>query len=82
MRTTLTLDSDVAERLRREQRASGLPFKVVVNTTIRRGLALAERAVPLDRFTVEARPLGVYKGLDYDNVGELLEVAESAPEST
>ena len=28
------------------------------------------------RFKVQARPLGVYPGLDYDNIGKLIEYAE------
>lgn len=39
MRTTLTLDDDIAATLKREARMSGRPFKQVVNDTIRRGLS-------------------------------------------
>ena len=40
MRTTLTLDDDVAAKLKAEQSRAGLPFKEVVNETLRRtGLA-------------------------------------------
>ena len=38
MRTTLTLDPDVARALRRLARDSQRPFKAVVNDTIRAGL--------------------------------------------
>jgi len=38
MRTTLTLDGDVADRLRALARERGLPFKQVVNAVLRRGL--------------------------------------------
>jgi hypothetical protein len=43
MRTTLTLDEDVADRVRREQRRTGRPFKAVVNEAIRVGLGLKEK---------------------------------------
>jgi len=39
MRTTLTLDDDLAMALHREARDSGRPFKQVVNECLRRGLA-------------------------------------------
>ena len=46
-RTTLTLEDDVAERLRDEARRTGRSFKDVVNGTIRNGLDRApEQAAP------------------------------------
>jgi hypothetical protein len=39
MRTTLTLDDDVAAKLKAEQSRAGLPLKEIVNETLRRGLA-------------------------------------------
>ena len=39
MRTTLTLDDDVAALLREAERNSGQSFKAIVNEAIRRGLA-------------------------------------------
>ena len=38
MRTTLTLDDDVAAKLRAEMRRSGMSFREVLNDAIRRGL--------------------------------------------
>ena len=38
MRTTLTLDADVADMLRRMQQAHGRSFKAVVNDALRQGL--------------------------------------------
>ena len=38
MRTTLTLDDDVAERLAEVARQTRQPFKAVVNSALRRGL--------------------------------------------
>ena len=76
MRTTLTLDEDIATRLKSESRRSGRPFKDVVNDYLRRGLESARASGPRKRFKVKARPLGVRPGLDYDNVGDLLEQIE------
>jgi len=38
VRTTLTLEDDLALILRREAEATGLPFRTVVNDALRRGL--------------------------------------------
>lgn len=38
MRTTLTLDDDLAVMLKQEAEASGRPFRDVVNEALRRGL--------------------------------------------
>ena len=39
IRTTLTLEDDLAERLNELSRETRTPFKVVVNQALRRGLA-------------------------------------------
>ena len=76
VRTTLTLDEDVAARLKSESRRSGRPFKEVVNDYLRLGLAEGRRSKPREPFKVKARSLGVRPGLDYDNVADLLEQIE------
>jgi len=77
MRTTLTLDDDVANKLKAETRRSGKAFKEVVNEFLRLGLNLRRSTAGRQRFTVVARDLGNLKpGLGLDNVGELLERAE------
>lgn len=52
MRTTLTLDDDIAARLQAEARKTGRPFKTVVNDYLRAGLAqrrAANKAAPFSR---------------------------------
>ena len=49
MRTTVTLDPDVEALLRKAVRERGEPFKQVLNTAIRDGLASARRK-PAKRF--------------------------------
>jgi hypothetical protein len=78
VRTTVTLDDDVATKLDREARASGRSFKAVLNETLRLAFVLRQEAGEVPRFRVEARELGLYPGLDYSDVGALLEVAEGA----
>ena len=77
MRTTLTLDDDVAallERLRKARRAS---LRQVVNEALRQGLRLMtsppKRGRPFRTGTVD---LGPCRLPDLDNVAEILAVAE------
>jgi hypothetical protein len=75
VRTTLTLDDDVASLLAREVRRSGLSFKAAVNQFLRLGLIRSGQ--PENRqFVVAARPLGLPPGASYDNIAELLEEIE------
>ena len=78
MRTTLTLDEDVADRLKAEARRSGKPFKAVVNECLRLGLSSRPKGRPQEPpFVVQARDLGALRpGLSLDNIGDLLEAAE------
>jgi len=77
MRTTLTLDDHVAAELKAESRRAGRPFRVVVNETLRRGLAARRVTAPRRPFKIAARDLGSLKpGLALDNIGDLLEQSE------
>jgi len=76
MRTTVTLEDDVAAQLEREMRKSGKGFKRTINDALRAGFAARKSAAATTPFVVEARALGIHPGLDYANVAELLEVAE------
>jgi hypothetical protein len=64
MRTTLTLDEDVARQLKERARRSGESFKEVVNTTLRRGLAQGVRGSKLQRFKVTPKACGFRSGVD------------------
>ena len=77
MRTTLTLDEDVAAKLQARARRSGRPFREIVNETLRRGLARPSADAARAPFKVEARDLGRLRpGLRLDNIGEVLEQLE------
>ena len=79
MRTTLTLDEDVAAKLRAESRRAGRPFREIVNETLRRGLASRWVARQRQSFKITARDLGDLKpGLSLDNVAELVEHVEGS----
>jgi hypothetical protein len=76
MRTTLTLDEDIAAKLKAESRKTGRPFKQVVNDTLREGFLTRQSRKRLPPFKVKARPLGLRPGLNYDKISELIEEAE------
>ncbi|MBP9665298.1 MAG: hypothetical protein KBD94_11805 [Pyrinomonadaceae bacterium] len=76
MRTTLTIDDDVAAKLKRIKRDEPeKPFKVVINEILRRGLN-GEPPKAKKRFRVEAFHVGLREGLSYDNIEELLDIVE------
>lgn len=70
MRTTITLDSDVAARL--ERLRAGRSFKALVNDALRRGLdVLEEGDDPVGPYSL--RPVaGRPRRHDLDNVAEVL----------
>jgi hypothetical protein len=77
VRTTLTLEGDVAARLRAEARRTGRPFKALVNEALRAGLAEKRRLQPKQRFTIKAHDFGGLRpDVSLDNIGELLERIE------
>lgn len=79
MRTTLTLDDDVAAKLKAESRRAGRPFKEIVNETLRSGLASRRIAAKPRAFKITARDLGDLRpGLSLDNVAELIEQVEGS----
>ncbi len=76
MRTTLTLEEDVAAKLELEVRRSGRPFKQVVNDLLRSALRARRERERRRPFRVVPRDLGLRPGLGYDSVGDLLEQVE------
>lgn len=79
MRTTVTLEQDVAARLKAEARRSGKSFKETINEAVRRGLTTPAQRRPQLRFRVQARSLGELRaGLDLDNIAELTERVEGS----
>ncbi len=76
-RTTLTLDDELAVRLRELARSTGRSFKDVVNEAIRRGLSLGEEPPEApEPFHVEARPRGFRAGVDPRRLNQLYDELE------
>ncbi len=75
MRTTLTLDDDVAKMLEKEVRRTGESFKQVVNETLRLGL-VASKQPRRKPFVVKPWNMSPPPGQSFDNVEELLDYLE------
>ena len=69
MRTTLTLEDDVADRLMQIKLETQQSFKVVVNDALRRGIA--EHAPPIAPFEYQPHPGGLVPGIDDRRLNEL-----------
>lgn len=77
MRTTLTLDDDIAARLQAEAHKTGRLFETVVNEVLRAGLAQRRVTHKASPFCVEpASTSALLPGRWYDNIGALLEDTE------
>ena len=77
MRTTLSLDPDVAALAQRMQQARGQSFKTVVNEALRHGLrAMASPSAPAAPYRTPAVDLGRCLAGSLDDVAEVLAVAE------
>lgn len=77
MRTTLTLDRDVAEALAKEIRRSGRGLKAIVNDALRRGLQLAGKAPRQRRFKVRPHAFDFRPGIDLDRMNQLVDELEA-----
>ena len=71
MRTTLTLDPDVAKRLEAELKRSGEGMKAVVNRALRVGLGMTDKPVEPPHFTVDPHRFGFLPGTDLDRLNQL-----------
>jgi hypothetical protein len=77
VRTTLSLDDDVARLVNQKMRRSGASFKETVNHLLRLGLMTPDRG-HRKPFVVTPLRLGLPPGLSYDKVEDLLEALEGA----
>jgi len=76
MRTTLTLDRDVAQAIVKEMRRTGEGLKATVNDALRRGLRMAGKRPRTPLFKVRPHAFGVRPGLDLDRMNQLLDGLE------
>jgi len=78
MRTTLTLDDDVAKEIRRLSRETNRSFKQAVNAVMRAGIAAlaSTKRAPRARYRVKPVSLGRPRLPNLDNIAEVLAIAE------
>jgi hypothetical protein len=76
IRTTVTLEDDVVERVKHESKVRGATFKSTLNELLREALV---QAGTKQKRTLKIVPVNMGRrvpGLNYDCIGELLEYAE------
>lgn len=77
MRTTLTLDDDVAALLRREQARSKKPLRQLINEALRAGLASGTNARPRRKpYQTGSVSLGRCYLPSLDNIAQVVAIAE------
>ena len=76
MRTTLTLDPDVAERLRQEAALGKRSFKELVNDALARGLGLKKEA-PKAPYRVKTHTSPFVPGLDPSRLNQFVDELEA-----
>jgi hypothetical protein len=76
MRTTLSLDDDVAVLIEQMRTARGTTFKQIVNDALREGLARLSSPVETEPFRTQPVDLGSCYFPNLDNVWEVLDEVE------
>ena len=76
MRTTVTLDPDVAAKLKQAAHEQGISFKEALNSNVRRGLEGG--GVDPQRYRLPTRRLGPRPGVDLDKALSLAGELEDA----
>ena len=73
MRTTVTLEPDVARLLDDHARRTRKSFKETLNAAVRLGLGRVSEFPSTQEFTIEARPMQLKTGLDAGRFNSLLD---------
>ena len=79
MRTTLTLDDELASELKKLAFEQSRPFKQIVNDTLRAGLGVGKATPRAKRFRIEPAAMGAPRpGIDLDKALRLADALEDA----
>ena len=73
MRTTVTLEPDVARLLSDRARRTRKSFKATLNAAVRMGLGRDSESSENREFALEARPMGLKAGVDAGRFNALLD---------
>jgi hypothetical protein len=77
MRTTLTLEKDVAEKLKRRMIETKRTLKDTVNEALRIGLGQERDRTRPPRFRVDPIPGSFLPGIDHDRMNQLADQLEA-----
>ncbi len=77
MRTTLTLDDDLASILKTRARQSGVSFKEVVNRALRAGLGTEAQPPAADAPKTIPHSFGFRPGIDLDKLNQFADELEA-----
>lgn len=75
IRTTVTLDEDVIERVKEVSKSTGASFKDALNNLLRSAL-VQPNDVPKRNLTIPTTNMGYHPHLNYDDIEGLIEYAE------
>ncbi len=76
IRTTVTLDEDVLERVKHESRVRAASFRDTLNDLLRLALLQQEQKAGPGKLKITPIHMGYRGGLNYDDVESLLEYGE------
>ena len=76
MRTTVTLEPDLAKKLKALAHSRGLSFKQALNEAIRRGLTSPAQQDAQPRYTVQPHAGGFRPGIDPGKLNQLVDQLE------
>ena len=76
MRTTLTIDDDIAARIEDRRRRDGLSLKQVVNLLLREGLRSSRQKPGAKPYRTKTHELGLRPGFDATRLNQLVDELE------
>lgn len=76
IRTTVTLDEDVADRVKRESRSRGMSFRATLNNLLRAALLGLDNKPRRRTLRIKATHMGYKPGWNYDSIESLLHYGE------
>jgi hypothetical protein len=77
MRTTVTIDDDLAVSLEELRKREGLSFKMALNQVIRIGLALKSAPPRARKYRTRTAALGLKPGIDPTSFNSLIDEIET-----
>lgn len=76
MRTTLTIDDDIAARIEEKRRRDGLSLKQIVNLLLREGLRSSRQNPGARPYRTKTHRLGLRPGFDAARLNQLVDELE------